>query len=336
MRVDGGIGFDPGGVVETARMAEQVGYDGLWSAEVDHDPFLPLALAAEHTERIDLGTGIAVAFARNPMNLAMVANDLQTLSGGRFMLGLGSQIKPHIEKRFSMPWSHPAPRMRELIMAVRAIWASWSDGSRLAFRGEFYRHTLMTPMFDPGPNPFGNPRIFLAAVGQRMTEVAGEVADGLLAHPFTTERYLREVTVPALDRGLAAGGRVRADMEISFPGLVVTGADEAGFAAAAKAVKTQLAFYGSTPAYRPVLELHGWGDLQTDLNALSKRGSWDEMADLIDDEILNTLAVVGELDDIAPMVLDRFGGVVDRFNFYAPYPMEPERWAEVLAGFKVG
>ncbi|MGD0392423.1 MAG: LLM class F420-dependent oxidoreductase [Acidimicrobiales bacterium] len=335
MRVDGGIGFDPAGVVESARLAEQVGYDGLWSAEVDHDPFLPLALAAEHTERIDLGTGIAVAFARNPMNLAMVANDLQTLSEGRFMLGLGSQIKPHIEKRFSMPWSHPAPRMRELIMAVRAIWASWSDGSRLAFRGEFYRHTLMTPMFDPGPNPYGNPRIFLAAVGQRMTEVAGEVADGMLAHPFTTERYLREVTAPALDRGLAAGGRVRADMEISFPGLVVTGADEAGFAAATKAVKTQLAFYGSTPAYRPVLELHGWGDLQADLNTLSKRGSWEEMADLIDDEILKTLAVVGELDDIAPMVLERFGGVVDRFNFYAPYPMEPERWAGVLAGFKV-
>jgi probable F420-dependent oxidoreductase len=250
------------------------------------------------------------------------------------MLGLGSQIKPHIEKRFSMPWSHPAPRMRELIMAIRAIWASWSDGSRLAFRGEFYRHTLMTPMFDPGPNPYGHPRIFLAAVGQRMTEVAGEVADGVLAHPFTTERYLREVTAPALDRGLVLSDRVRRDVEISFPGLVVTGADEAGFAAATKAVKTQLAFYGSTPAYRPVLELHGWGDLQTELNTLSKRGAWEEMAGLIDDEILDTLAVVGELDDIAPKVLARFGGVVDRFNFYAPYPMEPERWAGVLAGFK--
>ncbi len=334
MDVDGGIGFDPRGVIETAKLAERVGYDGIWSAEVAHDPFLPLALAAEHTERIDLGTGIAVAFARNPMTLATVANDLQTLSRGRFMLGLGSQIKPHIEKRFSMPWSHPAPRMRELIMAIRAIWASWADGSRLAFRGQFYRHTLMTPMFDPGPNPYGNPRIFVAAVGQRMTEVAGEVADGLLAHAFTTERYLREVTVPALERGLATSGRVRADLQISFPGLVVTGADEAGFAAATKAVKAQIAFYGSTPAYRPVLELHGWGDLQTDLNTMSKRGSWEAMGDLIDDEILGTFAVVGELDDIAGLVLERFGGVVDRFNFYAPYPMEPERWAEVLAGFK--
>jgi len=334
MDVDGGLGFDPGKVIESARLAERVGYDGIWSAETSHDPFLPLVLAAEHTERIELGTGIAVAFARNPMSLAVLANDLQTLSEGRFMLGLGSQIKPHIEKRFSMTWSHPAPRMRELIMAIRAIWASWSDRSRLAFRGEFYRHTLMTPMFDPGPNPFGNPRIFLAAVGERMTEVAGEVADGMLAHGFTTERYLRQVTVPALERGLAIGGKVRADVQISYPGMVVTGADEAGFEAAAKAVRTQLAFYGSTPAYRPVLELHGWGDLQSELNTLSKRGAWDEMALLIDDEMLNTFAVVGEIGDIAGQVRRRFEGIVDRFNFYAPYPMEPERWAEVLSGFK--
>jgi len=334
MDVDGGLGFDPSKVIESARLAERVGYDGIWSAETSHDPFLPLVLAAEHTERIQLGTGIAVAFARNPMSLAVLANDLQTLSKGRFMLGLGSQIKPHIEKRFSMTWSHPAPRMRELIMAIRAIWASWSGRSRLAFRGEFYRHTLMTPMFDPGPNPFGNPRIFLAAVGEKMTEVAGEVADGVLAHGFTTERYLREVTVPALERGLAIAGRVRTDVQISYPGMVVTGGDEAGFEAATKAVRTQLAFYGSTPAYRPVLELHGWGDLQGELNTLSKRGAWDEMALLIDDEMLNTFAVVGEIDDIAGQVRRRFEGIVDRFNFYAPYPMEPERWAEVLSGFK--
>ncbi len=335
MHVDGIVGFDPSGVIESARLAERVGYDGLWSAEVSHDPFLPLVLAAEHTERIRLGTGIAVALARNPMNLAMVANDLQALSQGRFMLGLGSQIKPHLEKRFSMPGSHPAPRMRELILAIRAIWASWADGSRLAFRGEFYRHTLMTPMFDPGPNPFGNPGVFLAAVGEKMTEVAGEVADGLLAHGFTTERYLREVTIPALERGLAIGGKMRSEVEISYPGMLVTGPDDAGVASATNAVKTQLAFYGSTPAYRPVLELHGWGDLQTELNTLSKRGSWEEMAGLIDDEVLNTFAIVGPIDDIASIALERFGGIVDRFSIYAPYPMEPERWAEVLAGFKV-
>ena len=207
MKVDGGISTDLRKVPGQARAAEEFGYSGLWTAETNHDPFLPLVLAAEHTEQVELGTSIAVAFARNPMILATTANDLQTASQGRFMLGLGSQIKPHIEKRFSMPWSHPAPRMRELISAIRSIWLSWSDGSRLAFRGEYYRHTLMTPMFDPGPNPYGNPPIFLAAVGSLMTEVAGEVADGLLAHSFTTARYLREVTLPALDRGLVTSVR---------------------------------------------------------------------------------------------------------------------------------
>ena len=334
MEIDGGIGFDPSRVIEAAKQAESVGYDGFWAPETNHDPFLPLVLAAEHTERIKLGTGIAVAFARNPMNLAVMANDLQTMSRGRFILGLGSQIKPHIEKRFSMTWSHPAPRMRELILAMRAIWASWSDGSRLAFRGEFYRHTLMTPMFDPGPNEFGNPKVFLAAVGEVMTEVAGEVADGLLAHGFTTERYLREVSVPALERGLARGGKNRADVQISYPGMVVTGPNEEEFAAAATAVKRQLAFYGSTPAYRPVLELHGWGDLQPELNTLSKRGEWAKMADLIDDDVLNTFAVVGELDELPGKILARFGNLVDRFSFYAPYRLDPERWAEVLAKFK--
>ncbi|HEX3461805.1 MAG TPA: TIGR03617 family F420-dependent LLM class oxidoreductase, partial [Acidimicrobiales bacterium] len=235
---------------------------------------------------------------------------------------------------FSMPWSHPAPRMRELILAMRAIWASWSDDSRLAFRGEFYRHTLMTPMFDPGPNPYGSPKVFLAAVGEVMTEVAGEVADGLLAHGFTTERYLREVSVPAFERGLARGGKTRADVQISYPGMVVTGTSEEAFATAAAAVKKQLAFYGSTPAYRPVLELHGWGDLQPELNTLSKRGEWVKMADLIDDDILNTFAVVGELDELPGKILARFGGVVDRFSFYAPYGVDPDRWAEVLAAFK--
>ena len=334
VQVDGFIGFDPSRVVETATRAESIGYDGLWSAETSHDPFLPLALAAEHTERLQLGTGIAVAFARNPMTLATVANDLQTISKGRCMLGLGSQIKAHVEKRYSMPWSHPAARMRELILAIRAIWSSWSDGSRLAFRGEFYRHTLMTPMFDPGPNPHGNPPIFLAAVGPRMTEVAGEVADGMIVHGFTTERYLREVTLPALERGFAAGSRSRSDFQISYPGMVITALDEAGFDAAAAATKKQIAFYGSTPAYRPVLELHGWGDLQTELHTLSRRGEWDEMAELIDDDVLGTFAVIGELEVIADRVRERFGDIVDRFNVYAPYGIAPERWAEVLAAFK--
>ena len=334
MRVDGTLGFDPSEVVAQATAAEASGYDGIWSAETGHDPFLPLVLAAEHTKRLQVGTGIAVAFARNPMTLAMTANDLQTMARGRFMLGLGSQIKPHIEKRFSMPWSHPAPRMRELVLAVRAIWASWADGSRLAFRGEYYRHTLMTPMFDPGPNPFGNPPVFLAAVGPMMTEVAGEVANGLLAHAFTTERYLREVTLPALERGLATSGRTRSLVEVSYPGMVVTGVDERAFAASAAATRKQLAFYGSTPAYRPVLDLHGWGDLQTELNTLSKRGAWDDMTALIDDEMLSTFAVVGEIDTIAAQVRARFDGLIDRFNIYAPSGISTERWAGILADFR--
>jgi probable F420-dependent oxidoreductase len=196
VRVDGGIGFDLAKATEAAREAEAAGYDGIWSAETSHDPFLPLLLAAQATERVELGTGITVAFARNPMTVATVANDLQVASRGRFLLGLGSQIKAHITKRFSMPWSRPAARMREFILAMRAIWDSWSTGDKLDFRGEFYTHTLMTPFFNPGPNPFGPPKVFLAAVGERMTEVAGEVCDGLLAHGFTTERYLREVTLP--------------------------------------------------------------------------------------------------------------------------------------------
>jgi probable F420-dependent oxidoreductase len=318
VKVDATVGFDPADAAATAAAAEAAGYDGVWTAETAHDPFLPLALAAERTERVELGTGIAVAFARNPMTLAVVANDLQTLSRGRFVLGLGSQIKPHIEKRYSMPWSHPAARMRELVLAMRAIWASWADGSRLFFRGQFYRHTLMPPLFDPGPNPYGTAKVFLAAVGPRMTEVAGEVADGLLVHGFTTERYLREVTLPALERGLATGGRSRADVEVSLPGMVVTGSTDAEVDASARAVRAQLAFYGSTPAYRPVLELHGWGDLHTELHARSKRGEWEAMADLVDDEVLGTFAVVAPLDDVPRRVLERFGDTVDRFTVYAP------------------
>ncbi len=334
MLVDATLGYDPAHVIDQARSAEAAGYDGIWSAETSHDPFLPLLLAAEHTERLAVGTGIAVAFARNPMTLATTANDLQAISRGRFLLGLGSQIKPHIEKRFSMPWSHPAPRMRELISAVRAIWASWADGSPLAFRGEFYRHTLMTPMFDPGPNPFGNPPIFLAAVGPVMTRVAGEVADGLLAHAFTTERYLRERTLPALTEGLATSGRDRTAVQVSLPGMVVTGVDEAAFAASLAATRKQLAFYGSTPAYRPVLELHGWGDLQGELHSLSRRGAWDEMTSLIDDEMVEAFAIVGEPDTLAARIKERFDGVVDRFGIYAPTGMAPERWAEILADLR--
>jgi probable F420-dependent oxidoreductase len=330
MKVDGGIGFDLRRAGEEARQAEADGYAGVWSAETSHDPFFPLLLAAEHTERVELGTGIAVAFARSPMTLAATAFDLQRFSRGRFNLGLGSQIKPHIEKRFSMPWSHPAPRMREFILAMRAIWDCWNNGTKLEFRGEFYTHTLMTPFFNPGPNEHGAPRVFLAAVGERMTEVAGEVADGMLVHGFTTERYLREVTLPALERGWQAGGKTRADFQLSIPAFVVTGRTDAEKEQAANAVRAQIAFYGSTPAYRGVLELHGWGGLQDELNPLSKQGEWEQMGRLIDDEVLSTFAIVAEPEDVAAELLARFGDVVDRISFYTPYSASNDMWAPIV------
>ncbi|MDA8312123.1 MAG: TIGR03617 family F420-dependent LLM class oxidoreductase [Actinomycetota bacterium] len=335
MKIDGAIGFDgfdPSGIAASAHRLEEAGYDGAWSAETGRDPFLPLAVAAGATERLELATGIAVAFARNPMTLAMAANDLHQLSKGRFILGLGSQIKPHITKRYSMPWSHPAPRMRELILAIRAIWTAWGTGSPLDFRGEFYTHTLMTPFFDPGPNPYGNPKIVLAAVGTLMAEVAGEAGDGLLVHPFTTARYLSEVSIPALERGAAKAGKAREDLVVALPGFVVTGATEEEMAASADAARAQLAFYGSTPAYRPVLELHGWGELQSELHARTKRGEWDTMGQLIDDEVLHTFAVVAPLDRIAAAVHDRWGRLVDRFSFYAALPAP--KMASVLAELK--
>jgi probable F420-dependent oxidoreductase len=334
MRVDGGLGGDLAKAGAAARRAEQQGYDGVWAAETSGDPFLPLVLAAGETERVELGTGIAVAFARNPMTVAMTANDLQTYSRGRLLLGLGSQIKAHITKRFSMPWSHPAPRMREFVLAMRAIWDCWHNGAALDFRGDFYTHTLMTPFFNPGPNPYGPPKVFIAAVGELMTEVCGEVADGILVHGFTTERYLREVTLPALERGMAKSSRKRDDFQISYPGFVVTGDSGEEMARATDGVRQQIAFYGSTPAYRGVLELHGWGDLQTELNALSKQGKWVEMGGLISDDILHAFAVEGPPDEIPRLVLDRFEGVIDRFSFYTPYRLDPERLNGILAGFR--
>jgi probable F420-dependent oxidoreductase len=295
------------------RAEDELALDGVWTAEAAHDAFLPLTLAAEHSERMLLGTGIAVAFARTPMTLAVVANDLQTYSQGRCVLGLGSQIRPHIENRYSMPWSRPADRMREMVQALRAIWTCWQTGERLDFRGEFYKHTLMTPMFDPGPNAFGQPKVHVAGVGPKMTEVAGEVADGFLVHPFTTARYLHERIGPALERGLALSGRSRADIEISFPGFVVESDDDAQVQAA----RNQLAFYGSTPAYHPVLELHGWLDLGHELNALSKSDQpdkWRRMGELIPDEMVREFAVFAAPGDLREAVAARFGGLVDRFT----------------------
>ncbi|MFZ9629945.1 MAG: LLM class F420-dependent oxidoreductase [Ilumatobacteraceae bacterium] len=333
MKVDGGIGGSLHGAAAQAKELEAAGYSGAWTAETSHDPFFPLLLAAEHTEHLELGTSIAVAFARNPMTLANIGWDLQSFSRGRFVLGLGSQIKPHITKRFSMDWSHPAPRMRELILAIRAIWDTWLHGTPLAFRGEFYTHTLMTPFFTPERTDlgdFGVPKIFLAGVGELMTEVAGEVCDGFICHGFTTERYLREVTLPALARGRAKAGKTMEGFEIVGPSFVVTGTDPKQMADAAAGTRQQIAFYGSTPAYRGVLDLHGWGDLQEQLNSLSKRGEWQAMGDLITDEILDAFAVVAQPEDVGAELHRRYGDVIQRISFYAPYQSDPDRWQRVL------
>lgn len=322
---------------DTALRHEAVGYSGLWTSESKHDPFLPLMVAGEHTTRLELGTAIAVAFARTPMTVAYTAHDLQCLSGGRFLLGLGTQVRPHIERRFAMPWSHPARRMREFIEALRAIWASWNDGADLDFRGEFYSHTLMTPFFAPPPSPTGPPEVHLAAVGEQMTELSGEVADGLLVHAFTTERYLRERTLPALERGMAKAGRVRADLALSIPGLVAAGPTEEAMAAAVRKTRDQIAFYGSTPAYRSVLEFHGWDDLAVALHELSRSADperWRTMGTLIDDEVLTTFAIVAEPDQVAAAIAARFDGLIDRFSFYTPYEVDERMWDPVVAAFR--
>ena len=316
---------------------EAAGYSGAWTLEGPHDPFLPLAVAAASTREIELGTAIAVAFARNPMLLANIGWDLQTASRGRFVLGLGSQIKPHITKRFSMEWSRPAVRMREMVQAVRTIWDTWQHGTPLRFRGEFYQHTLMTPMFTPKASDlgdFGPPKIYLAGVGPLMTEVAGEVCDGFLCHPFTTEKYLREITLPALERGRAKARATMDGYEIVGPSFVVTGETNEEMERSAAATRQQIAFYGSTPAYRPVLEIHGWGDLQNDLNTLTKRGEWVAMASLIDDEILGAFAVVAAPEEIAPELARRYGGVISRISFYASFRGDPDRWQAVMAAIK--
>jgi probable F420-dependent oxidoreductase len=324
-------------VAATARDVEERGYAGLWASEVAHDPFLQLLTAGQATERLQVGTAIAVAFARSPMTLAHTAHDLQRYTQGRFVLGLGTQIKAHVERRFSMPWTAPAARMREFIGALHAIWNAWQHSTPLRFQGEHYRHTLMTPMFSPPAHEWGPPPVYLAAVGPLMTRLAGEVADGLLVHGFTTERYLRERTLPALEEGLALAGRGRDQVAVTLPGLVVSGRTEEEMARAAAAVKETIAFYGSTPAYRPVLELHGWEALADELHALSvgrREDKWTAMRDLVDDEVLSTFAVVGIPEEVGPMVRERFGGAVDRFSVYASYPAPLELWDPLVAAFR--
>ena len=312
MKVDTHLTQDWKKIPEHIQRVEAEGYDGVGTAEMNHDPFFPLLIGAEHSERVELRTGIAVAFARSPMTMANQAHDLNAYSKGRFTLGLGSQIRAHITKRFSMPWGAPAAQMRELVLAMRAIWANWYDGEPLRFEGKYYQHTLMTPAFTPEDSAYGAPKVVLAAVGPIMTEVAAEVGDGLIIHPFSNEKYIREVTLPAVERGLAKAGKQRKDFEISYTPFVVSGKDEQTFNAEKATAKARISFYGSTPAYKQVLGVHGWGDLQVELNAMSKQGQWKEMADLITDDILDVMGVVGEPDQVINEMLARYGYFTDR------------------------
>ena len=323
MKVDGGVGLNLSTVGAQAAELEEMGYSGVMTAETAHDPFFPLLVAAQTTEKVQLMTSIAVAFARSPMPRANIGHDLNAYYQPRFVQGLGSQIKPHVTKRFSMPWSNPAARMREYIMALRAIWDCWHEEKPLEFTGEFYTHTLMTPFFTPTNTDYGAPKVFLAAVGPMMTEVAGEVADGVIAHAFTTEKYLRETTLPALERGFAKAGKSRGDFEISYPAFVVTGQTEEELREAEVATCKQIAFYGSTPAYRPVLESIGEGDMQNELNRMSKQGRWDEMGELVTPDILKEFAIIGEPETIPSQMKARYGDLVDRTSVaYANIPKD--------------
>jgi probable F420-dependent oxidoreductase len=313
MLIDGGLTtLELTGVPQAARDLAALSYDGLFTFEGKGDPFFPLVLAAEHTERIALGTAVALAFPRSPMHLAYIGHDLQAQSQGRFILGLGAQIRTHIEKRFSAVYDHPVARMRELVLALRAIWRCWYEGERLDVRGRFYRHTLMTPIFEPAPHAYGPPKVFLAGVQPRMTAAAGEVADGLIVHPFNSRRFLERDLLPALDQGCVRGGRPRAAVTVMCQALVATGFSDAERELATTMVRGQLAFYASTPAYRPVLEAHGWGPLQEELHGLSKRGEWGAMGECITDEMLATFAAVGTPDEIPAQLHARYGGLADR------------------------
>jgi len=319
-------------IEEGARAFEALGADAMVVSETRHDAFVAAAIAAKATSRMQVFTGIAVAFARNPMTVAYAANDLQELSGGRFVLGLGSQVQAHIEKRFSMPWSQPAGRMAEFAGAVREIWAAWASGERPQHRGEHYTHSLMTPFFSPGPNPYGNPEIWLAAVGERMTETAGAVADGLIAHPFTTPRYLTEVTLPALARGAANAGR--ATPGVALQAFIAMGHDEASIRAAAFETGKQIAFYGSTPTYLPVLELHGWGAKQEELNGAIRRGDWAALGGIVTEEMVREFAAVGTPEQVAAQLKARYGEAVSRLGFYTPYEVAPELWSALYAALR--
>lgn len=314
-----------------ARALQAAGFDGAYTFEGPHDPFLPLLLAAEHTRTVELTTAVAIAFARNPMTVAQIGWDLQAASDGRAILGLGSQIRAHVERRFSMPWSAPATRMREFVEALRAIWACWQDSVPLRYEGEHYHHTLMTPFFSPAPIACGPPRVFLAGIGPAMTRVAADVADGFLVHPFSTPDFLRARTLPSLRAG-ARGGED--GYEVAWPVMVATGRTDETRAGAEFATRAQIGFYASTPAYRPVLDHHDRGELQPVLRELTQTGDWTRLVELVDDDLFDLVAVRGTPEACAAEIVNRTHGLVDRIALNAPYAAEPGLWEDLLKALR--
>ena len=314
-----------------AAGAERIGFDAIWSSETQHDPFLPLALVAEHTQRMYFGTAVAIGFARSPATLAYTAWDLAAASEGRFILGLGTQVKAHIERRFSMPWPEsPVGKLRELIAAVRAFWEAWQSGERLNFRGEYYKLTLMSPFFNPGPIEHPHIPIYIAGVNTGLCRLAGEAADGFHSHPYHSARYLREVVRPAIAEGAGRAGRSLAEVSLSTTAFAVTSPGEAEF------VRSQIAFYASTPSYRPVMELHGWGDTADQLQGLARRGEWAGMGELITEEMLETFAVICKPKELGTALRERYQGLVDRLALYLPFlPGQRDKaWSELVHNFK--
>lgn len=314
-----------------AAAAETMGFDGVWSSETKHDPFLPLALVAEHTSRLQFGTAVAISFARSPTVLAHTAWDLAESSGGRFLLGLGTQVRAHIERRFGMPWpASPVGQLREYIAALRAVWATWQTGERLNLRGDHYKLTLMTPFFSPGAIRRPAIPIFVAGVNRPLCRLAGEAADGLHVHPYHSVRYLQDVVRPAVEEGRARAGRAEGAVAYAVSVFAVTDESEAAFA------RSQIAFYASTPSYRVVMETHGWGATADTLSAMAQRGAWNEMAGCITDEMLQSFAVVAPAEELAASLRSRYGGLVDRLTLYLPFrPGERDPfWRRLIDGLK--
>lgn len=322
---------DLASVPAIARQAEKLGFDGLWSSETQHDPFLPGALIAEHTNHIQFGTAVAISFARSPTTLAYTAWDLAQASQGRFILGLGTQVKAHIERRFGMPWPDSVvAKLREQVDAIRALWHSWQNGEKLNYRGRYFKLTLMSPFFNPGPSKYPHIPIFIAGVNPGLARLAGEIADGYHVHPFHTREYLSRVIRPALEDGLGAAGRTGAALEVAGNVFVITDPQQEFM------VRAQVAFYASTPSYRRVMQIHGWEDMAEELSALARRGAWEQMPDLIRPEILEQVAVRAAPADLAEVLIERYRGLLDRIALYLPYKPgeQDEFWASFRAGWE--